>query len=126
MTVHPRGWCRRCGSCLQAPFVRTETQAIVRRPPTADRRPPTADRRPPTARRIRTTHSAAGFVRDVGPDKSKKHKQKQKAPRTSSGAPWATAENASALRVAAIVRPSRPASATSEACPCPRAGSLRA
>ncbi|NBJ20465.1 hypothetical protein GT625_17335 [Burkholderia thailandensis] len=86
MTVHPRGRCRRCGSCLQAPFVRTETQAIVRRPPTADRRPPTADRRPPTAdrrpptaRRIRTTRSAAGFVRDVGPDKSKKHKQKTQA-----------------------------------------------
>ncbi|NBD07203.1 hypothetical protein [Burkholderia thailandensis] len=72
MTVHPRGRCRRCGSCLQAPFVRTETQAIVRRPPTADRRPP-------TARRIRTTRSAAGFVRDVGPDKSKKHKQKTQA-----------------------------------------------
>ncbi|MCS6518318.1 hypothetical protein [Burkholderia thailandensis] len=49
------------------------------RAPTADRRPPTADRRPPTARRIRTTRSAAGFVRDVGPDKSKKHKQKTQA-----------------------------------------------
>ncbi|WP_154660019.1 hypothetical protein [Burkholderia thailandensis] len=49
------------------------------RAPTADRRPPTADRRPPTARRIRTTRSAASFVRDVGPDKSKKHKQKTQA-----------------------------------------------